>query len=166
MFSYQPTDVRCVMQYRQYPNLCKCKMKIYTFKKLTLLPNVLLCARLSIIGQHIFDCRKQSLNWLLLSSIHPILQDKTFLQFFFVDLLFLTRSSFNFFGLCQFCSKLYHFLSQFPQPLFFILTFSTFWNKQIMIFLYEIDPPLNFKFIANGNLNKKIWPFLTYLLKI
>ena len=41
-----------------------------------------------------------------------------------------------------FCSKLFHFCSPFPHPLQLYSVFPTFWNNQILIFLYKNRPPL------------------------
>ena len=47
--------------------------------------------------------------------------------------------------------------------------FSTFWNNQIFIFIYKIDPPLKFNLNVIGKLNFKNWAifgFFEYLCLI
>ena len=44
------------------------------------------------------------------------------------------------------------------------VTFSTFWNNQILVFIYKIDPQLKFNFNAIRKLNFKNWAcFLAHL---
>ena len=84
---------------------------------------------------YMFDCCKQFLKWLLNPPIHPSTHPPTHLFIHPSRMrLFITKSSFNFFGLGQFCSKLYHFHSQFSQPLqlysdfFTLFEITKFWQ--------------------------------------
>ena len=121
----------------------------------------------------IFYCCKQSLTRLYHPSTYPSIQHKTFLHYsanaqnfqhlyhFKLSLVFECKcSKFSISNFTKQMIKIFNF------TLYNFMTFSPFLNKQILIFIYKINPHKNFILMYIVTLNLKVGPFLAFLLKI